>query len=253
MRKTVLAAACLLAAGSASSFSIDTHDTGLGVCGLRSAYALRIDPATVAFTRDAGSPRRVEMRHGTLFVDGRAIALSHADADRIAEYEATIRELVPEVKAVATEAIAIAFTAVNQVALTFATGADLDRVRTKLDAARERASEYVDASFEREPWSDAQFEKLIETTVVELVPEIAATAAGAAVFAALTGDTAKAEEIERKAEQLERTLEREVEVRARALERRAESLCPIVEGLDELEAQLALRIDDEPLDIVRRR
>ena len=253
MRKTILAAACLLAAGSASAFSIETHDSGLGVCDLRSPYALRLDAAAVTFTRDSGTPARVEMRHGTLVVDGRTIELSRADAERIAEYEATIRELVPEVKAVAAEAIEIAFTAVNQVALTFATGADLERVTAKLAVAKSKASEFVDASFEREPWSDAQFEKLIEDTVVELVPEIAATAASAAVYAALTGDEEKVKQIERKAEELERTLEREVESRAKDLERRAESLCPIVAGLDELESQLALRIDDEPLDIVRKR
>ena len=38
-----------------------------------------------------------------------------------------------------------------------------------------------------------------------------------------------------------------------ALEKRAEALCPIVEGLDELESQLALRIDEKPLDIVYKR
>lgn len=253
MRKTILAAACLLAAGSASAFSIDTHDTGLGVCGLRSSYSLKLDASAVAFTRDSGTPRSVEMRRGTLLVDGRAIALSRADADRIAEYEATIRELVPEVKAIAAEAIEIAFTAVNQVARTFATDPDLERVTVKLAQARSKVARHVDASFGEEPWSDARFEKMIEETVIDLVPEIAATAASAAVYAALTGDEAKVKEIERKAEELERTLERQVEARAKDLERRAESLCPIVEGLDEIEAQLALRIDDEPLDIVRKR
>ncbi|HET7843103.1 MAG TPA: DUF2884 family protein [Xanthomonadales bacterium] len=253
MRKTILAAACLLVAGSASAFSIDTHDTGLGVCGLRTAYSLRIDDSAIAFTRASGSPQRVEMRHGTLLVDGKAIALSRADADRIAEYEATIRELVPEVKAIATEAIEIAFTAVNEVARTFATDADLARVTAKLEQARAKVSSHVDASFDHEPWDDAQFEKMIETTVTDLVPEIAATAASSAVYAALSGDESKVREIEAKAERLERTIEEQVERRADALEKRAESLCPIVEGLDEIETQLALRIDDQPLDIVRKR
>jgi len=253
MRKTILAAACLLAAGSASAFSIDTHDSGLGVCGLRSPYALRLDDASVAFTRDSGTPQRVEMRHGTLIVDGRTIALSRADADRIAEYEATIRELVPEVKAVAAEAIEIAFTAVNEVARTFATDADLVRVTAKLAEARQKATLIVDESFDRQPWSDEQFEKMIETTVIDLVPEIAATAASAAVYAALTGDESKVRELEARANRLERTIEEQVERRAEELEKRAESLCPIVEGLDEIEAQLALRIDDQPLDLVRKR
>lgn len=253
MRKTILAAACLAVAGSASAFSIDTHDTGLGVCGLRSAYALRIADDAIAFTRSSGAPKRVEMRHGRLLVDGRAIALSRADADRIAEYEATIRELVPEVKAIATEAIEIAFTAVNEVARTFATDADLARVTAKLAEARAKVSSHVAASFDHEPWDDAQFEKMIETTVTDLVPEIAATAASSAVYAALSGDESKVREIEAKAERLERTIEEQVERRADALEKRAESLCPIVEGLDDIEAQLALRIDDQPLDIVRKR
>lgn len=253
MRKTILAAACLLAAGSASAFSIDTHDTGLGTCGLRSAYSLRLDAQSVAFTRADGTPKRVEMRHGTLLVDGRAVALSRADADRIAEYEATIREVVPEVKEIALEAIQIAFTAVEQVARTFAADADLARVTGKLAMARDKASAQIRDSFDSEPWNDAEFEKLVEGTVTELVPEIAATAASAAVYAALSGDESKVREIEAKANALERTIEEQVEKRADALEKRAEALCPIVEGLDELESQLALRIDDRPLDIVYKR
>ena len=149
--------------------------------------------------------------------------------------------------------IQIAFTAVEQVARTFATDADLARVTAKREEARVKVSSHVDASFDHEPWDDAQFEKMVATTVTELVPEITATAASSAVYAALSGDESKVREIEEKADRLERSIEEQVEKRADALEKRAESLCPIVKGLDELESQLALRIDDQPLDIVYKR
>ena len=136
-----------------------------------------------------------------------------------------------------------------------------NRARLLLEVMRAVADESVQLGDDelsspadvREHLSRTQPDYLGVTAEKALVPEIAATAASAAVYAALSGDESKVREIEAKANALERTIEEQVEKRADALEKRAEALCPIVEGLDELESQLALRIDEKPLDIVYKR
>ena len=60
-------------------------------------------------------------------------------------------------------------TASTDDARTFAADADLARVTGKLAMARDKASAQIRDSFDSEPWSDAEFEKLVEGTVTATI------------------------------------------------------------------------------------
>jgi hypothetical protein len=79
-----------------------------------------IKPDALVFTRRDGTPVDIVIAAGSLRVDGRAVAIGAADRQRLIDIEHGVREALPEVKAIAHEAIAIAFEAVAEVSAAFA-------------------------------------------------------------------------------------------------------------------------------------
>lgn len=236
---------------AATLFCAGNAHAGLEACDFDSDYDLRIEPSGLAFHRDAGTPATVEMRGGRLVVDGRDIALSAADRDRVRRYEQTVRDLVPEVKAIALDAIGIATEAVIQVAATFAGDDSADSIaRLREVGAQMRAK--IEASDDTGEWDEAEFERTIASLTAELVPMVVGDVTAIALKVALSGDEAAAKELEQRAERMERELEARVEKRAKTLEARAEALCPRVAELDALEAAMELRLaDSRPLDLLQ--
>lgn len=246
MKLLPLAAALLAFAGSAQA-------RGTDVCDFESEFDLRIQPQSLLFHRDAGSPETIEMTGGRLIVDGREVGLSSDDRQRIERYEAEVRALVPEVKAIAMDAIGIASEAVIQVANTFA-GENSKKALERVDDLTDQLADRIAASHDTADWDNDEFEDAIETLVTELVPMMAGDIAAVAITAALTGDEAAARRLEERAERMEKAIEEKVERRAEELEARAEALCPRVEALDELEAGLSVRLaDNRPLDLLEAR
>jgi hypothetical protein len=248
LRKTLLATA--LATASLAT----AHAGGFDLCDIDSDYRVQLSPQSLAFERDDGTPRRVEMSRGWLTVDGRAVELNAADRERITEFEATVREIVPEAKAIALDAVDVAFDAVGAVAQIFETdAARLERTAEKLAESRLTIERELERSFERQEWNDARFEHVIEQSIATLVPTLVGDITATALSIAFSGDEHAARELEQRAERLEERIEREVEARAKALERRADALCPIVADLDRIEAQLTFRLaGDRRLDLIQR-
>lgn len=238
-------AVAALCAGSASA-------RGFTACEIDSDYDLTIGKEALTFTRSAGTPQRVVMREGTLSVDGVPQDLTAADTMRIETYERDIRAMVPEVKAIAVQAVGIATEAIVQVAAAFA-GDDVDTTRlARIDALGAELATRIEDSVDTAEWRDEQFDVAIENAMAELVPMIVGDIAAVAVTAALTGDEKKLADIEARAASLEREVETRVEARAGDLERRAEKLCPRMLALDEIESALDLRLaDGSQLDLVR--
>lgn len=234
-----------LCAGSA-------HARGFTACDIDSDYDLNIGKDALTFTRSAGTPQRVVMREGTLVVDGVAQDLTAADTMRIETFERDIRDMVPEVKAIAVQAVGIATEAIVQVATAFA-GDDADTTRfARIDALGAELAKRIEGSADTSEWRDAQFETAMAEVTAELVPMIVGDIAAVAVSAALTGDEKKLAEIEARAASLEREVETRVDKRAGEIERRAEKLCPRMLALDEIESSLDLRLaDGSQLDLVR--
>lgn len=237
---------------AATTATAAAHGNSFDTCDIDSDYGLQITPQALRFSRDEGDPARIEMARGELRVDGRTIAISDADRERLLRYEATVRELVPEAKALASEAVEIAFSAVQHVSNTFNSPDNVDQAAERLVLARRRIQAEIDASFEREAFNEREVEKLIEQTVEGLLPALIGDITGEAIRIALTGDEDAAAELEARAERMETAIERDVEARAERLEKRAEALCPVVADLDGIEGSLELRLaGDQPLDLVR--
>jgi hypothetical protein len=239
MKRLLLAAALGLSftvAAQARSVSIDS-------CGLESDYEVSLDKSGLSFQHSGGKPASIVMNKGQLIVDGRPLALSDADHARVAEYEATVRALVPQAKAIARDAIDIAFVAVSEVAAAFSGTADSSSTRQRLGAVRSEITQRIDDAFDKKPWSEDEFDSLVEKAMSDLMPVILAEVAGNAVMIALSGDEARAEELERRAEKMEHDIERRIDTQTAQLASRVAALCPMVARLDSLENSLELRLD----------
>jgi hypothetical protein len=248
MKATLL----VLALGAAVSTTALAH-THVGDCGLHSDYSLSIKPDRLVFKRDAGTPSDVEIADGTLRVDGKLIATTPADATRLRDAEREVRSIVPEVKAIAREAIAIAFNAVGQVAAAFASDGDAARASAERIARLGREIDRKIAESDSfDHWQDADIDRLVASTVQTLVPEIVGNVTAQALKVAFTGDAAAAAELEARADGIGKSVDRAVEKQAAELEHRAMALCPRLRALGRAEAELELRLaDGSRLDLVR--
>jgi hypothetical protein len=246
--------AVLLAAASLLSTTAFAHNHH-AECDVSSDYDLRIDRDALVFTSKSASPARVELRHGELLLDGKAQALSAADRQRIAAYEDGVRRLVPVVLAIARDAVDIAFDAIEQVARAFAGDEHaVERSVAKFEKIRAEARERIAREFDSPAFDQKQFEKLVESTIASVVPDLAADVAAAAVKVALSGDGHAAAELEKRADRLGHEIEREVEARASKLEARVDALCPRLSELEQIESSLELKLaDGRALDLYRVR
>jgi hypothetical protein len=248
MKATLLA----LALGAAISVPAFAH-THIGDCGLHSDYSLSVKPDRLVFKRSAGTPSQVEIADGTLHVDGKLVATSAGDAKRLRDAEREVRSLVPEVKAIARDAIAIAFNAVGQVAAAFAKDGDSARASAERIARLGREFDRKIAETDSfDHWQDADIDRLVESTVDTLVPEIVGNVTAQALKVAFTGDPAAAAELEARADGIGKSVDRAVEKQSAELALRAMSLCPRLRALGRAESELELRLaDGSRLDLVR--
>jgi hypothetical protein len=245
MRMLPLAfAATLFCAGTATA-------NGLDACDFESDFDLRLEPNGLSFHRKAGTPADVQMRNGELIVDGRSVALSAADRARVKQIEDNVRALVPEVKAIALDAVGIATEAVVQVASTLG-GDNSEEAVERMHELGAELRDKIERSDDSGDWNEAEFERTVAALTVELVPMMVGNVTSIAIQAALTGDEGAAEALERRVEKMEKELEARVERRADDLDERAEALCPRLVELDALESALEVRLaDNRPLDLLQ--
>lgn len=241
MKRLLLAAALGLSLSTAAFAGNRGHT--LEGCGIDSNYSVSFEQGGLLFVREEGKPARVLMNKGRLQIDGRDIALSDTDRTRVAEFEATVRALVPQAKAIARDAVDIAYTAVSEVAATFSQTADNAATRRRLEDLRDEFKLSLNDSFDRRPWSNEQFETLFEKAMADLMPVIIGEVAGTAIAIALSGDEAKAAELERRTSKLEHDIEKRIDTQTAQLASRVAALCPMVFRLDSIESSLELRLE----------
>lgn len=234
----------LLAAAFGLSLSTATvHAHNIDSCGLESDYDVSLDASGLTFRHADGKPASVSMHKGRLRIDGRDIALSDADRARVAEFEATVRALVPQAKAIARDAVDIAYSAVSEVAAAFSDTADNPATRQRLGVLRDEFKLRIDDSFDRKPWNENEFDEIVEKAMSDLMPVVLGEVVGTAISIALSGDAERAEELERRAEKIEKEITRRVDTQAAQLALRVATLCPLVAKLDAIEKSLDLRLD----------
>lgn len=245
IRNTAAAVALTAAVGAQAAISIDNDG-----CKVDSPYDLTIASDHIEFSRDRGEPERIVMADGQLRIDGDAITLSAEDSARVRAFEDGVRELLPEVRAIGAEAIEIAYTAMSEVAIGLSDKPEpmlkrLERSRAELEQTLLTTNSTVNLD-------EAVIEAAVEELVGEFVPLLVGQVATAAIAAALSGNEARIEEIEARADAMEARIESQVEARAELLEERAESLCGRIAALDEIDDALDLRLaDGSPLQLLR--
>ena len=236
-----------LAAGMVVGAQVQAHDLHFNnaQCGFTTNYDVRVNADDIAFDRSAGKPTSVFMHDGQLRVDGKRVALSDADAGRVRQYEGEVRELLPEVAAIVRDGLDIGFSAMTTVATTFAeNGEDRARLLDRLNRNHAAALRQVDHGIGGGVWKQDQVANVVEQGVESAVSDMVGTVTANAVKAALSGDQAKMDALEARADSLDKTIDREVDARADKLGERAQALCPRLTGLEQLRQQWQFRLDD---------
>lgn len=135
-------------------------------CNIESDYRLQVDAGGVRLEADddadEGLPGLIAISGGTLRLDGAPQAVSEADAERLRGIEAGVRGMLPDMTAIAREAIAITFDALGGV------NAALGGKRSgaqQFQQMREDALARVDVMEARGEWSSELFGEEFEAEV----------------------------------------------------------------------------------------
>lgn len=236
-----------LAIGLASAAQTQAHGLHFDNdhCGYTTDYDIRVNADGIAFDRQGRPPANVFMHDGQLRVDGRTVALSAADADRLRQYEGEVRQLLPAVAGIVREALDIGFSAMTMVATTFAAhGEQRDELLQRLNRKHAAALRQVDRGIGSGVWKQDDIADVIEDGVQSSVSEMVGTITASAVSAALSGDDTRVAALQARADSLEQAIEQEVDARADRLGQRAQALCPRLTALERQQQQWQFRLGD---------
>lgn len=245
-----VAIALSLAAGSASASHCDLE--------FDSDYALRLDHGDLEFTsHNSQGPQKIRIEGSRVYVDGKELTLNAEQRARVADFSENVGALAKDAAGIGLEGVEIAYVAVTEVAKMFQDDAkERQDLTEKLERSRKEVQQSIAAFAESGNFNEQEFERLIEdnveTVVGDLVGVVVGEIVGEAISIALSGDEAKAKELEARADALEKTIEEKVESRAKALEERAEALCQRAKSLSDLDNAMALRTDSgAQIDLLR--
>lgn len=222
-------------------------------CDVNSNYSTKIDARRISFTEDTTHRVVTLLPGGVIEVDGHALALNAEDREHARELEHAIRAIIPEAKALAVDAVAIAFEAVGHVSTAFAS--DAHQARESAERIARTANELKRSINARDDWgprSEHEINRLIEGSVGSLIGEMVGNITAQAIKVALSGDEAAVAELEARAESIEKNVEKAVEKRAKELEVRADALCQRAHELDRIESRISARLPDgSALDLIQ--
>lgn len=215
-------------------------------CEVNTDYDLTLNPRSLILIRDSGTPQRLVMRQGALFVDDRWVTLSDDDRNRLVQFEQQTRAVVPLAQEVGREAADIAITALGEVAAGFSR--DPSATRTQLASVRDKVDLRLKQSFGKSQLTPVDIDDEIGALVAEMLPQLIGDVVASTVQAAMTGNGTQL----RSLDGLEQRIERLVEPQARALRPRAQQLCTRMEALDALDNALAYRLPSgAPLQLLQ--
>ena len=244
-------AVLVLAIGLA--FGLPAQAAGVSVhgdqCGYDSNYDVHVTPGGIDFSRSGAQPNEVFMHDGALRVDGRPVAVSADDAERLRSYEADMRGVLPEMAGIAHEAVGIAFDALTTVAATLGGSKHRrDALVNQLNQSRMEAMRGLEASINADHWSQQDFDDAIEKTVSEASEQMASALTRGVMWSLFTG---RASELEARADTMDQSLEKEMQARSGRLEARAKAICPRLARMSELQQQFRFRLaDGRPLQLM---
>jgi len=233
-------------AAQASAFDVHVHNEQ---CGYDSNYDIQVESAGIDFRRASGEPTDVFMHDGRLRVDGRPVAVSATDADRLRQYEQQTRELLPQMAGIAREAIGIGFDAMATVAATLGGSQHhRDKLVDRLNHERRAALRQLDTHLSASRWDTQGLDSAIEQPVTDAADELAHSVTGSVLWSVLTG---RASEVEARADSIDQSIDKVMKQRSDQLEARAKAVCPRLKAMDQLQQQLGFRLPDgTPLQLI---
>ncbi|MEG8128400.1 YggN family protein [Xanthomonas hortorum pv. gardneri] len=195
-------------------------------CEVSSDYDLTLNSRSLILIRESGTPQRLVMRQGALFVDDRWVALSADDRARLIQFERQTRDVVPLAQEVGREAADIAVTALGEVAAGFSRTPEA--TRTQMANVREKIDTRLKQSFSKSQLTTIDIDDDIGAMGAERLPQRCGDVVAGAVQSARTGNDVQL----RSLDGVEARIERLIEPQARALRPRAQQLCGRVEARD---------------------
>lgn len=211
-------------------------------CGYDSAYDVQARPTGIDFSRSGKVPADVFMHDGELRVNGRAIAVSADDAVRLRDYEAGMRELLPQLAGIAQEAVGIGFDSLAIVASTLG-GSRHHRAALVDDLNRQRrdALRQLDEHISANRWDPQGIEPAIAKPMTDAANALASSLTHHVLWLALTG---RASKVEARADSIDASIGKEMDARSGQLEARAKAVCPRLQALDQLQQKFSFRLAD---------
>jgi len=228
-------AVLLLCAFVAPALSADFDAT----CRVRSGYDFTLSERVVSFERAAAPTQRFEMSRGSLTESGKPVALGVKDRDRIAAFEATLRGLIPRVKALAQRAVDISMAAIREEATAASPkSAANPQLNQRLQARARDIKTRIANSTTSKDWRGASFNRYMVEVLADVLPLVGGDLAQQAVEVALRGDLAAANALKNRAIELRASLDARILKRLEVLQPEIDKLCPELRRLDALESDM---------------
>lgn len=230
----------LATAGAVQATAVHAHHLS---CSYASDYDMQINASGISFTRDGGDPGDVFMHDGTLRVDGKAVAVSNADAARLLEYEHELRDLLPAVADIARDGVNIGYSALTTAVATLADNGD-ERARL-LHELRDRHGEalhHIDGTVGQGRWNAGDDTNLFGDEMQKTVANLVGNVTGDIVKDALSGDPSRLASLQARTNALDASINKAVDAPAEKLGQRAEALCPHLSHLQQLQQQFQFRL-----------
>lgn len=206
-------------------------------CRVRSNYDFTVSAGAVLFERAASTARSIEMSRGNLKVNGKPVALGIKDRDRVAAFEATLRGLIPQVKALAQRAVDLSTAAIREEAASISPKSAADpELKQRLDARARNLKLRIANSTTSKDWRGATLNRYIAEMLSDVLPIVGGDLARQALDFALRGDFAAAGALTNRAAGLRRSLEARIRNRLDVLRPEVDKLCPAARRLDALES-----------------
>ncbi len=206
-------------------------------CRVRSDYDVTVSAGALLFERAAAPARSFEMSRGNLKANGKPVALGRRDRDRISAFEATLRGLIPQVKALAQRAVEIGVAAIREEAASTSPKSAADpQLNQRLEARARDLKLRIANSTTSKDWRGATLSGYAAEALPDVLSLVGGDLARQAVEVALRGDFAAAGALTNRAAGLRASLEARVSSRLEVLRPDADKLCPALRRLAALES-----------------
>jgi hypothetical protein len=255
MRNMILVGA--LVCCSLPVFALDSNSK----CNVDLNGNMQLENNILAVTLDNNTRMTID-QDKVLYVDGTALTLNTQQQRWVDNYYDGINQAVPQAATIATDAVALASTALNEVFTELlgsdnAALAELSEKLRNLDqqiqynfyadngAIRLHAESFENGEFFGEQW-ESHFEEAIQDLVTDSIGHLMVAMGTQLIFS--DGDMS---EFEQKMERFGEQMEQKVEYQATALEEKTEALCSTLAQVDFAETQLQKIKQLASLDVIQ--